>query len=267
MHKDFATNPASRKTRAAYLTAYAPERNLTAEMNHIHPGATTAFFESNATAGLRAPSVTASWHTAGFNNRIANATSAADCFRILHDFGVRFVIAPTATSGIRITTTPEESFLRECTEPELTSGKFYAGSVRATCADAQVQPAAVPGEYDDFDSRIAFRGLWSRGRFPEASSGTLTWSDAPGASVFLRFDGLEVTYVYTKAFNRGLAEILIDGENRGTVDLYSSTIEWKSSAVFRARDPGLHTLEIRVTGRRSPGATGAYVDLDKLIVR
>ena len=267
MHKDFVTNPASRKARAAYLTAYAPERNLIAEMSHVHPGAPTAFFESNATAGLRAPSVTASWHTAAFNNRIANATSAADCFRALHDFGVQFVIAPTAASGIRLTTTPEESFLRECTQPEFTSGKFYAGSVKATCDNAQQLPAVVPGEYDDFDSRITFRGLWSRGRFPEASNGTLTWSDAAGASAILRFDGIEVTYIYTKAFNRGFAEILIDGESKGIIDLYSPAIEWKSSTVFRARDPGPHTLEIRVTGRRSPSAAGAYIDLDKLIVR
>jgi hypothetical protein len=267
LHKDFVTNPASRKTRAAYLTAYAPERNVIAEMNHVHPGAPTAFFESNATAGLRAPSVTASWHTAAFNNRIANAASAADCFRVLHEFGITFVIAPTATSGIRITTTPEESFLRACTEPEFTSGKFYAGSVKATCADAQLLPEVVPGEYDDFDSRITFRGLWSRGRFPEASGGTLTWSDSPGASALLRFDGIEVMYTYTKAFNRGLAEVSVDGESKGTVDLYSPAIEWKSSAVLRARDRGLHTLEIRVTGRRSPSATGAYVDLDELIVR
>jgi hypothetical protein len=265
MHKDFVTNPASGGARATYLTAYAPERNLIAEMNRVHPGAATAFFESNATAGLRAPSVTASWHTASFNNRIANASSAADCYRILQDFGVKFVIAPTVASGIRITTTPEEAFLRDCTEPEFTSGKFYAGRVKSTCAGVQ-QPAVNAGEYDDFDSHIIFRGLWSRGRFPEASSGTLTWSDVPGASATLRFDGIAATYVYTKAFNRGFAEILIDGESKGVVDLYAPQIEWKSSADFRAEKHGLHTLEIRVTGRRRPSATGSYVDLDKLLV-
>lgn len=266
MHKDFVRIPASRGDRAAYLTAYAPERNLIADMNRNHPGDSVAFFESNATAGLRAPAFTASWHTAAFNNRIATAATAADCFRVLDDQGVRFVIAPLPDSGIRITTTPEETFLRECTAPEFTAGKFFAGRVKATCGDTQTQPVATAGEYDDLDPHITFEGLWSRGRFPEASNGTLTWANIPGAAARLRFQGTDVTYVYTKAFNRGFAEVFIDGESRATLDLYAPAIAWKTSTPFHA-STGTHTFEIRVTGRKSSAATGAFVDVDELIVR
>ncbi|HMD49744.1 MAG TPA: hypothetical protein VKG79_11625, partial [Bryobacteraceae bacterium] len=235
-------------------------------LNHNHPGESVAFFESNATAGLRAPAFTTSWHTAAFNNRIATAASASDCFRVLDDAGVRFVIAPRPDSGIPITTTPEETFLRECTEPAFTSGKFYAGRVKDTCNNAQPQPVAGAGEYDDLDPHIAFEGLWSRGRFPEASNGTLTWANVPGAAARLRFQGTEVTYVYTRAFNRGLAEVFIDGQSKGTLDLYSPAIGWKTTAPFRS-PAGTHTFEIRVTGSKSSAATDAFVDLDELIVR
>ena len=265
MHKDFVRNPASKRDRAAYLTAYAPERNLIADMNRNHPGASVAFFESTSTAGLRAPAFTSSWHTAGFNNRISTARSVADCFRILQDQGIQFVIAPRPDSGIPITTTPEETFLRQCTTPAFVSGKFYAGAVKNACG-TQAGPPAIAGEYDDLDPHITFEGLWSRGRFAEASNGTLTWSNVSGGLARLRFQGTQVTYVYTKAFNRGLAEVFIDGQSKATLDLYSPAIGWKTSTSFQV-SPGTHTLEIRVTGRKSPAATGAFVDVDAVIVR
>jgi hypothetical protein len=111
-----------------------------------------------------------------------------------------------------------------------------------------------PGEYDDFDPRIQFHGLWSRGRFPQASHGTVTWSDAAGADLTLHFTGSEV--IYTKAFNRGIAEILLDGVTQGTVDLYSPSIEWQTATPFRVGEAGQHTLQIRVTGRKDSAATG-----------
>ena len=265
MHKDFLVNPASRAVRTAYLTAYSPERNLIADMNRAHAGAATAFFESNATAGLRAATFTSSWHSAAFNNRLSIAGSAPDCFRILRDFGVNFVIAPAPDSGIRITTTAQEAFLRQCTTAEFTSGRFYAGRVKDSCGDTEVQPVASPGTYDDVDGHITFQGVWSHGGFPEASGGTLTWANTPGATARLRFEGTELTYVYTKAFNRGLAEISIDGQSKGTLDLYSPAIAWRTSATLRT-SAGIHTFEIRVSGRRTPASSGTFVDLDALIV-
>jgi hypothetical protein len=266
MHKDFVSNPASSRARFDYVTAYAPERNLIQYLNRAHPGAPAAFFESNADAELGAPAFTTSWHTVEFNNRVSAAASPAECLRVLQDYGVHFVLAPQPNSGIRITTTAEETFLKQCTEPESVSGKFYAGRVKENCAAAE-QVVVPLGEYDDFDTRIQFHGVWSRGRFPEASHGTVTWSDAAGADLTLKFSGSEVIYVYTKAFNRGIAEILLDGASQGTVDLYSPSIEWQTATPFRTSEPGPHTLQIRVTGRKDSAATGAFVDLDALIVR
>ena len=269
MFKDFVTNPASRQARLDYLTAHAPERNLVAYLNRTHPGAPVAFFESNAIAGLRGPALTTTWHNVDFYNRMLDARSPAECRRILEDNGVRFVIAPLASSGIPITTTPEEAFLKQCTEPDSTSGNFYAGHVKDSCPAELEQPPEVlqPGEYDDWDARLGYRGLWSRLRFGEASQGTLTASESTGAELVVRFQGSEVIYVYTKAFNRGLAEVVLDGASQGTLDLYSPAIEWRTATPFRATGPGPHTLQIRVTGRKNPAATGVFVDVDTVSVR
>jgi ribosome-associated protein len=54
----------------------------------------------------------------------------------------------------------------------------------------------------------------------------------------LRFQGSEIIYVYTKAFNRGVAEVVLDGASQGMLDLYSPAVEWKTATPFRASGPG-----------------------------
>lgn len=268
-HKDFVSNPASSRARSEYVTAYAPERNLVAYLNQADPGLPAVFFESNAIAGLRGVALTASWHAPELYNRVVAAHSPLDCFRILEDYGVHLVVAPSPGSGVPITTTPIEAFLKYCTEPEERSGNFYAGRLKDTCSSGWDEPGspAPSGEYDDFDARILYRGVWARGRFAEASHGTLTYSNARGAALVFPFEGAEVLYGYTKAFNRGIAEIILDGASQGSLDQYSPTVEWQSSLSIRATGRGPHTLEIRVTGRKDQAASDAFIDVDELIVR
>ena len=68
--------------------------------------------------------------------------------------------------------------------------------------------------------------------------------------------------MYTKAPNRGLAAITIDGVSKGTIDLYAPTVEWQSSSRFCCLGPGKHLVVIRVLGQNSPGSEGQFVDLD-----
>ena len=76
-----------------------------------------------------------------------------------------------------------------------------------------------------------------------------------------------MTYVFTRAGNRGIAAITIDGISQGTLDLYSAEPQWQSSARFPFLGPGRHLLVIRVTGESRAGATGKFVDLDALLVK
>ena len=71
-----------------------------------------------------------------------------------------------------------------------------------------------------------------------------------------------MTYVFTRAANRGIAAVTIDGAAKGTIDLYSVDPEWQTSAVFTGLGAGRHLLVIRVTGESRAGSTGKYVDLD-----
>jgi hypothetical protein len=79
------------------------------------------------------------------------------------------------------------------------------------------------------------------------------------------FEGTAVTYVYTKAWNRGIAEVKLDGISRGEIDLYSPKIVWQARTAFTGLTSGKHTFELIVAGRKEAAATDRYVDLDALV--
>ncbi len=103
-------------------------------------------------------------------------------------------------------------------------------------------------------------------QFPEPYQHTLTYSNIPGATISLAFVGTAVTYVYTRARNRGIAEVVVDGVPKGRIDLYSAATVWQSRTKFRGLGPGRHVIQIRVTGEHNPQANDGFVDLDALIV-
>ena len=128
-------------------------------------------------------------------------------------------------------------------------------------------PAPVsPGVHDDIDGDIVYSGPWFHGHFGEAFHGTVTYSDSAGASFQVVFHGSEVMYTFTKAPNRGIADVRIDSRERGDLDLYSPKVEWQSKAVFECEQAGEHTIEVVVSGRKNTRSGGAYVDVDAVRV-
>jgi len=140
--------------------------------------------------------------------------------------------------------------------------------VRATPVIPPLPPPASPGTFDDFDTRIQYRGRWARGRqFTEAWESTLTYSDQTGDAVQFAFHASAIAYVYTKAPNRGIAQVRIDGRVRAVIDQYASPVQWQSQTAFTDLGPGVHTIEIRVIGRKNADSSGYFVDLDRFIVK
>ena len=122
--------------------------------------------------------------------------------------------------------------------------------------------------YDDTDPRIEFSGKWVRDReFPAASSGTVTYSNTPGDKFRFPFEGVRVTLLYTKMFNRGLAEVLLDGQPQTTLDMYSPQIEYQRRAGFGPLKPGKHVIEVRVKGGKNDHSTDQIVDVDAIQIR
>jgi hypothetical protein len=113
--------------------------------------------------------------------------------------------------------------------------------------------------------QIEYEGAWKSSTLPRAASGILTFSNQSGAAATFSFQGTGITYVYTKAFNRGRARVSIDGQERAILDLYDPRIVWRASTVFSGLAPGGHVFEISVLNSRSPASQDTYVDIDELI--
>ena len=118
-------------------------------------------------------------------------------------------------------------FLQEYTSPEAFSRGFYLARLNRAPEPITITEGA--GIYDNTDSSIRYTGAWTLdNKFEEAADGTIVYSNNPGDSFRFRFQGSEISWVYTKAFNRGMAVVLIDGEKKETVDLYSPETHWQS---------------------------------------
>ena len=112
-----------------------------------------------------------------------------------------------------------------------------------------------PGVFDDLDDRIEYTGAWIHdNQFVEPLARSVTYSDVPGDSLRFAFSGTGVTYILTKARNRGVAEVLIDGEVRARIDQYSRETGWRSEQSFDGLGAGKHTFELRVLAERGPGS-------------
>ena len=80
------------------------------------------------------------------------------------------------------------------------------------------------------------------------------------------FEGTEFQYVYTKAPNRGMALVTIDGSPRGIIDLYDPQIVWLVRSVFGGLKAGPHRAEIQVLGRHDSASSGDFIDIDALVL-
>ena len=264
-HKQFCMNPFDRGEAERYLATSAPERLAVSRLNRRYPGESALFLSTMDIAGLRGTAYSDGWHSYLFMQRVTALKTADEVAALFQQLGVRHFVFPNPAGGIPVREAQVRRFLSEYTLPE---GE-YGGVRLALRATVQNQPPgpAAPGSYDDFDPRILFYAHWNHSPgFDSAANQSITYSEVPDASFQLRFRGSAITWVYTKAFNRGIAQAFLDGRQSAAIDLYSPRIEWQSRMRFAAPANGEHTFEVRVSGKKNSQSSGTFVDVDELVV-
>lgn len=102
-------------------------------------------------------------------------------------------------------------------------------------------------------------GAWVAGtNWPRAYVNTISYSNSNQTSYWFWFNGNNVTRLYSKAFNRGNANIYIDGVNVGNMNDNSGTTRWQVRRTWSVSN-GQHFIEVRKSA-------GNYVDVDGFIV-
>lgn len=145
--------------------------------------------------------------------------------------------------------------------------------VRVTATDASVNHNVGPSRTSvsrlltlTRDGAVGprYAGVWTTPAVPGALDGTEHVSTARGATVSWTFTGKQVSWVATKAPNRGRAAVLIDGVQVATIDLFARATLPRTMAFTRGglALTGSHTITIRVLGAKNLASTGTGIGVD-----
>ncbi|HTX34283.1 MAG TPA: glycosyltransferase [Bryobacteraceae bacterium] len=269
--KDFCLrSPFSALERQRYVHGSAPMREVIAWFNRAHPQAPVLLADDSTFAGLTGDVYENHWHQYNIMDRLAHADTVPDAVRLLESWHVRYLIAHQPVADEPLHPEALAKLLEGCTALEYQSGDVYLARLDPTCARQPALAAAFvaqPGVYDDFDPALRFTGEWVHDRnFQQPDLQTISYANAPGAEISLTFNGQALTYVFTMAPNRGVAEVFIDGASQGTIDLYAGAIQWQTRRRFCCFASGKHVVSIRVTGQANARSAGRFVDVDSLVV-
>ena len=226
-HKDFSMrSPLSRAERERYMAYTAPVRLVIAYCNRAHPRAAVLITSGSDIAGLTGEVYENHWHQFATLDQIRKTLDMAAMLKLVEGWGVRYFIARKPAAGDYARPPALRELLETCTTPEYEAGDFYLARLEPDCGErvkgaaarAASRPEIVvpPGYYDDFDPAIRYRGDWTNSdKFDGPFQHTISFSDIPGAEAAFAFEGNALVYMYTKAPNRGLAAITIDGAGEG----------------------------------------------------
>ncbi|MGN0277476.1 MAG: glycosyl hydrolase family 95 catalytic domain-containing protein [Hominisplanchenecus sp.] len=139
-------------------------------------------------------------------------------------------------------------------------------SVPAVTEEKEVE--SLDGIVDDRDARITYTGGWETYGGEEGmiqNTTTFLASPSGGETASMTFHGVGIRVYATVHYDRGMADIYIDGEKVGTADSYRSSKK-NGEIIFEYRDPELagksHTLKTVVTNTKNPSSYRTKFEFD-----
>jgi hypothetical protein len=268
-HRDFCLRlPFSRAEHDRFRNSAAPVRAVIDYFNREHPNAGVMLTAESAIAGLNGDFYENHWHQLRTLLQLRQMKTVPEVVDLMQSWHVEYFISPKPEFG-EVKPAVLQQMLERCTDTIYELGSEYLARLDPNCRPAKERPAVTvqPGSYDDFDRALIYRGEWTNDRnFAEPDAHTVSYTDVAGSEVEIDFEGKGLTYVYTRAANRGIASVTIDGADRATVDLYSANTEWQTRTRFCCFAPGRHVAIVRATGTADPRSKGKFIDLDSFTV-
>lgn len=127
-------------------------------------------------------------------------------------------------------------------------------------------PDPVSGStYEQNNPSILRTGAWTGWSSSLLSGGSYVWTNSPGGTATVTFDGTKLEWITATAPAYGIAKVTVDGGTPRLVDLYSSSLQYQRN-VWNSGDlpAGKHTVVIEWTGTKNKASSGTYVGIDAL---
>ncbi len=113
---------------------------------------------------------------------------------------------------------------------------------------------------------IRYNG-WRGVQDTQASGGGYRVSKTANDKATYKFTGTSIKWVTRRGPDMGKAQVLIDGVNKGTFDLYSPTVAWQvAPKTFTGLKNKSHTIVVKVLGAKNIKASDKNVVVDRFIV-
>jgi hypothetical protein len=110
---------------------------------------------------------------------------------------------------------------------------------------------------------VTYGGSWTDYNSAGRINGDEHHTKNTGNYAQLTFVGTQITWIVTKAVNRGNADVYIDGIHQTTIDEYSpGTLYQQDAYVKTGLASGSHTIKIVCKGTKNASSTGTYIDVD-----
>lgn len=122
-------------------------------------------------------------------------------------------------------------------------------------AAAELEPESTvgPGAYQDNDPNVVYVSAWTTANHSSASGGTYAYSSITNAKAKLTVTGAGSIKVRTiRGPNRGIAEVLVDGNKIGELNAYHNSLEFNYTAEYALPDAGTHSFALKVTTNKDP---------------
>jgi hypothetical protein len=139
----------------------------------------------------------------------------------------------------------------------------YTDTMTVTVLPAPGVSSGVVMVNDD-GSSVTYSGTWVDNAIAGGRIyGDEHYSNSTGASAQFAFTGTGVTWVCTKAANRGHADVYIDNVFQTTVDAYAAANQYQVNGYTKTGlANGPHTIKIVCKGTKNGNSSGTYIDVD-----
>lgn len=117
---------------------------------------------------------------------------------------------------------------------------------------------------EDNTTRIQYKG-WRGVNDANASGGSYRVSSIPGDKIRFRTTGRQFTWFSYRGPDQGIAQVIVDGQLKATVDLYNAAPEYQYPRKFKKLGAGKHVVFIRVTPNKNPNSSNTNVVLDAVL--
>lgn len=263
--------------------AFVDASNATATVD-IAPGATLADLDLTITNADRGPGTCAACLTivaaptnpidttesitgkqqVSFQNSTRNVTSQNVVLRVVGSSTnlPGSLICRNASGGAVDCATGDVRNVSLTPSDHLLPGQMYrlivnpAGASPSTDANGSAQPSVgetFRASTMEQENSVAGVPRWRWTRNSEAYGGSENETELRGASASFEFSGNKIRWYTTRGPKQGRTQVLIDGVDHGTFDLYGSSWQYKVARTFEVPD-GDHVIKLIARGNGRGGA-------------